>query len=330
MRYMRSRSPVPWVLVVGVGLVFSSILLRPPLSFASEVVRSPDGEKTAWTVPLGTPSTLLTEIWVDGGDGSGAARIRSFLGEARDLLFLSDGRELVCLQHGLRYTPLDWAFIGTRDVPLMRSRIWRVRIDGSSEKSWPLPDDIHPEGIAVAGDSGWLIVQGTQGELSGEGERGSWLVDRAGKVTPLEPDDDAWTQERVTGGTRHDVAESRTYDGDLTEERRRALNTVQRTLDAFEKGYERMHGGRFRSASRLFDGAHETLSSIRKMDPGPDLAKADLKEHLEATGQWTDRSDPAFEQVVTRDRLCAMGSLIDRYRKTHDGRDPDHLGEVYA
>ena len=295
----------------------------------SEVVRSPDGPETAWTVPLGEPATLLTEIWVDQADTSGAERIRSFLGAPGGLLFLPNGGELVYLQHGLRYTAFDWPLVGARQVPLAQSRIWRIRIDGSGEKVWPLPPDIQPEGIAVAGEGDWLIVEGTQGDLPGKGDRGSWLVDSDGKATPLEPDDDVVSEVPTPPGGEHGMAAIRPADDTVLEGRRQALNAIKRALNVFEKGYERMHDERFRSASRLFDGARETLSDIRKMDPGPGLAKADLKNQLQAIQGWVDMPDEAFEQTVTRDRLRAMGGLIDRYRRAHGGRDPGDLEAVY-
>ena len=330
MTYTRQRPPVPWACGLGVWLMLLLGHAGSSLGSDVQVIRSPDGETTAWTVALGEPARLLTEIWVDQADTSGAERIRSFLGAPGGLHFLPGGRELVYLQHGLRYTAFDWSFIGKRDVPLIQSRIWRVRIDGSGERVWPLPSDIHPDGIEVAGEGDWLIVQGPQGDLPGRGDRGTWMVDLKGKVTRLEPDDEAENEAQALAGVEHRISTDQRTGSRVPEGRRQALNVIRRTLDVFEKGYERMLEGNSRSASRLFDGAHETLSDIRKMDPGPGLAKLDLKDHLQAIHGWADMPDGAFEQAVTLDRFRAMGGLIDRFRRVHDGRDPGDLEAAYT
>ncbi len=104
-------------------------------------VRSPDGQRLAYAVPRGGPRPLMTEVWVMRADGSGGRRIGTFIGEPGEVAFLPGDEGLLYLERGLSYPAFGSHLYGGRSIPLVKDRVWRIRLDGSEVRPWPLSGD---------------------------------------------------------------------------------------------------------------------------------------------------------------------------------------------
>ena len=180
--FRERRRPLPGGPWLGSLLL---LLLLAGCPCAGELAHSPDGRTLARAVPRGEPFALFTELWIAQSDGTGAHRIKSYLGGPGDLCYHPDGRELVFLQHSPFLTAYGSHLASGRHIPLARNRVWRVSVDGSGENLWPLPDDLQAMNIAVSPNGRKLAVGGFRGDLLDGSDRGLWIVDLRGEAVRL-------------------------------------------------------------------------------------------------------------------------------------------------
>ena len=171
--------------VVSTGIAVLVALLVTGSGETTQPRWSPDRRVVARAVPCGAPTALYTEIWVGRPDGPAPLRIKSYLGEPGDLCFLPSRRTIVYLQHALGFTALGSHLSGGRYIPLIRNRIWKLAVDGSSESQWPLPDDLQPLSIAISPEGDRLAVAGFVGDLLDGSDAGLWVVDHKGRALRL-------------------------------------------------------------------------------------------------------------------------------------------------
>ena len=150
-----------FVLALGTVLIAATLICAGPSSSAEvRPVTSPDGRMRAGAVEHGERRALLTEIWLDRGDGESPRRLRTYPGAAGALEFLPDASTLVYLERSLRYPAFGSYLAGGRTLPMVNNRIWLVNVDGSEESRWPLPPELNPLGIAVSPEGNRLACRG--------------------------------------------------------------------------------------------------------------------------------------------------------------------------
>ena len=121
-----------------------SVLICVPVRAQVDTVRSDDDRLLATAVPRGWSQPLLTEIWTFRADGSEARRLKSYLGGPGGLSFLPGVEELLYVQLSLSHGAFGSNIYGGRALPIIRNRVWRLRVDGTQEALWPLPEGLHP------------------------------------------------------------------------------------------------------------------------------------------------------------------------------------------
>ena len=178
-------APGSGLAVVTVLLVATLLCPGPSSSAETRPVMSPDGRMRARAVEHGARTALMMEIWLDRGDGERPRRLRTYPGAAGTLEFLPDASALVYLERSLRYPAFGSYIAGGRTLPIVRNRIWLVKVDGSEEARWPLPPELNPMEVAVSPDGNRLAVRGEWDGSVDWGQPGLWMVDRAGQATQL-------------------------------------------------------------------------------------------------------------------------------------------------
>ena len=296
---------------------------------AAEVqpVRSPDGEMVAYTVTLGAPRALITEVWVAERDGANPRRVGAFLGEAGDLRFLPGGGELACLQRSLVCRLPGLSTVRRRSMPLMRNRVWRIHVDGSRAELWPLPEEFHPLAVSFADRDDRVLVRGRMGDPFEYGASVTWAVDQKGNAArALAPEGSGsragtsvGEEPLSTPGDRRPLGEGERED---TEQ---ALRLAGRALDLFARGYAAMHQGDRAASKTAFGEAGRTLERIHKAHRESGIPKADVRGHVDATRTLAGMSDEACRRRTARDHLQAVGDLVERYASAHENRRPPDL-----
>jgi GWxTD domain-containing protein len=331
---------------------------------ASEVVRSDDGKRMAWTIPHGDGHVLYTEIWIGEGSGADGRRIRSYLGEVTRLSFHPNGRELVCLQHSLRYTLFGSYLTGGRYSPIIRSRIRRLGIDGSSDEIWPLPEDMQAQTIALAPNGRQLAVGGFRGDLLDGSDAGLWIIDRNGKANRLargrvsrrlrwaqDPERVLCVLEEDDGGrpVAIDVKSGAISDGEpvapgadestmgghrgpgsLSPDDRRAALVAQvhvaRARNYYMKAYNTMHRADYIVMERDLLIATATFKELHKLGVG--LTKEDCKAYTRAMKEQTRGGSKGCADRACREHMILVGDLMSEFAAAHGDSLPPVLEDV--
>ncbi len=331
---------------------------------ASEVVRSDDGKRVAWTIPHGDGHVLYTEIWFGKDGGSGAKRIKSYLGEVTDLHIHANGRELVCLQKSLQYTVFGSFLTGGLYYPIIPSRVRKLGIDGLAEELWPLPEDLQALTVALSPDGRRLAVAGFRGDILDGGDAGLWVVDRGGKADrivrgrvtgPLvwsrSPDrihcvlDEDKGKRPVAVDVKSGVLSDREHKGSasdgsgmggprglssLSSEGRRAAliaqGKVARARNYYMNAYHRMHRVDYIVMERDFQIAIESFKELHKLGVG--LTKEDCRAYVEAMKEQAHSDAKACSDRACREHMIVVGELMVQFADAHGDSLPPVLEEV--
>ena len=357
-------APGSGLAVVTVLLVATLLCPRPSSSAEVRPVLSPDGRMRACAVEHGERRALLTEIWLDRGDGERPRRLRTYPGAAGTLEFLPDRSALVYLERSLRYPAFGSYLSGGRTLPIVKNRIWLVNVDGADESRWPLPPELNPLDVAVSPDGNFLAVQGEWDGSVDWGQPGFWRVDRAGQATQL------WIG-GTTGNLRWSRDGAKVYfvGSDTTSEEMQFVHvatglvdtetasevagihvvpgsaapgfdttlsageqvSLQRALGALQRGlirYSRMNSAAHRADRHREKDARKAVErmfeALHKHHKKLGISRASCLAYVAALREQQLRPKTAANEQVCLEHMLVLNDLARGYAKKHDALPPGH------
>ncbi len=332
-------------------------------------VSSTDGGHLAYVVRRGEGAVSLSEIWLVSSRDDGSRMLRAFPGEPGTLQFAPGGDELIYLERSLRREAWGSYFYGGRTLPITRSRIWRLSLDGAGEEPWPLPGDLQPLDFATSPGGRSLAIVGYRGsELAGV-DRGLWIVNDRGGVRRLFAGDVAgpvaWsadgnsvrcrindgaesirihadTGEAVQTDTKKDISTigqriRKTFPHTRTSPAMRgangadaALGLIGAGLDLYIRGRNALHRENESRAEKMFEQARR---AFRKLDDGAakyGLSRKSCTRYIEVCEEWIDTETREADRRNCRERLTGMLRLIEGFKHARNGAAPADLGELHG
>ena len=360
-----ARTAPGTALTVGAVLLFAT-LLCPETTSPAEIrpVMSPDARIRARAVQHGDRTALMTEIWLDRGDGERPRRLRTYPGAAGTLEFLPDGSSLVYLEHSLRYPAFGSYLAGGRTLPFVNNRIWVLALDGRDESRWPLPPELNSLGIAVSPDGNHLAIRGEWDGSVDWGQPGLWMVDRAGQATQLWIGGTTGTPRWSGDGARVYFVESDTTSEEVkfvhvatgmidTEAGSKAAGipvvpgapdtdfdntlsageqvSLQRALGALQRGlirYSRMNSAAHRADRHREKDARKAVErmfeALHKHHKKLGISRASCLAYVAALREQQLRPRTASSERVCLEHMLVLNDLARGYAEKHDALPAGH------
>jgi GWxTD domain-containing protein len=313
-----------------------------------------------YAVPRGEPRVLMTEIWTAQSDGSDPKWIKTFPGEPGDLLFSSKTKTVIYLERGLRQAAFGGHLVGGHTIPIVGSRVWRFRLDGSEETPWPLPEELHAEMIAVSPDGEKLVVSGSRGSLLSEGKPGLWIVDVNGNSKQLMSyraggplrwsgdglrvyfsygsDSNSRSIEITSGEVSQEgqksalpvvVEKPKIHTRERREEMNRVLSRIGGMgLGRYGMGHYGSHRGEYPKARDMFRDVKDVFKSLSKGSYR--VAKGSCKDYVDEMNRLIRMNDKQRRERICREHMAVLHRIIAQYVAAHDGQLPPGLMDVLS